>query len=177
MMSNVHGWRGDKEHNEGNYGQGLNIGTYWNWAFEGPGSLSYWWLLGVLLVITHPAPQLSFAFTSPDNHLPSWQFLKLYSTDLLVWICGSPIVIRLDASLKNLDIKSEVRGLLSLKLFSHLPVKLADDEMRERELLIKVTDEPDQLLRINKTTSYSYNGWNNLSQTKINGSEGSIICR
>ena len=70
LISNVHGWRGDKEHNEGNYGQGLNIGTYWNWAFEGSGSLSYWWLLGVLLVITHPAPQLSFAITSPDNHLP-----------------------------------------------------------------------------------------------------------
>lgn len=142
------------------YGQGVNIGTYWNWAFEGGGAYhigGYWGPL----VITHRAPQLSFPITSPDNHnRPCDNF-----SNCIRQICWFEF-----AGLPWLDIKSEVW----LKLFSHLPVKVSDEKGSFwLKWLMNQTNSSRSIL----TTSYSYNCWNNWSKTKINGSEGSIICR
>ena len=122
------------------YGQGVNIGTgYWNWPFEGGliilvayswGLLGWWW--HILVVITHRDPQLSVAITSPDNHNFSNWIRQICWFEFFNW----------NQTWKRWILNQK------LKLFSHLSVKLAD-ERRRGELLIKVTDEPDQLLRIN----------------------------
>ena len=135
------------------YGQGVNIGMYWNWAFEG----GYWGPL----VITHRAPQLSFPITSPDNHnRPCDNF-----SNCIRQICWFEF-----AGLPWLDIKSEVW----LKLFSH-PVKVSDERREKGSFWLKWLMNQTNSSRSILTTSYSYNCWNNWSKTKIN--EGSIICR
>ena len=173
-MSNLHVWRGDWWRNTlswksatrgimgalwagGEYWDVLKLGVWRGGAYHIGG---YWGPL----VITHRAPQLSFPITSPDNHnRPCDNF-----SNCIQQICWFAF-----AGLPWLDIKSEVW----LKLFSHLPVKVSDERRAKGSFWLKWLMNQTNSSRSILTTSYSYNCWNNWSKTKINGSEGSIICR
>ena len=149
-LSIVHVWGGDrwknefwiKEKKQGNYGCIMSRGWILGLGIE-IGRLKRgliilvpysWGLLGGarhIRVIIHRDPQLSVAITSPDNHNFSNWIRQICWFEFFNW---------------NQTWKRWILNQ-NLKLFSHLSVKLADE--RGGGLLIKLTDEPDQLLRIN----------------------------